>query len=117
MDPVFIIQHEDANPPGSIARYLTLAGLPFEVRHVGRGDPLPSSPSEFSALIVLGGDMNTHQNDQFPFLQIERDLMLTCLRTEAPLLGICLGAQQLAVAAARSRRSGGSRSTSSRRTR
>jgi GMP synthase (glutamine-hydrolysing) len=99
MDPIVIIQHEDANPPGSIARYLALAGLPFEVRHVGRGDALPSSPADFSALIVLGGDMNTHENDKFPFLQTERDLVLACLRAEAPLLGICLGAQQLATAA------------------
>ena len=99
MDPIVIIQHEDANPPGSIARYLSLAGLTHETRHVGRGDPLPSSPAGFAALIVLGGDMNTHETDKFPFLRLERDLMLACLRAEAPLLGICLGAQQLAAAA------------------
>src|SRR5271157_5334981 len=99
MDPIVIIQHEDFNPPGSIAGYLGMAGLPHETRHVGRGDPLPSSPAGCSALIVLGGDMNTHETDKFPFLQHERDLMLACLRAEVPLLGICLGAQQLAAAA------------------
>ena len=98
MEPIIIIQHEPNDPPASLGRYLAQTGLPFRLCDLGRGDPLPASPSDFSALIVLGGDMNTHENQKYPFLEPERELMAECVRAEAPLLGICLGAQQLAVA-------------------
>ena len=99
MDPIVIIQHDDDDPPATIGRYLGMAGLAFEVRRVFLGDPLPAGPSEFSALIVLGGSMHTHQIEEHPFLEDELALLQACLRAEAPVLGICLGAQLLAAAA------------------
>ena len=40
--------------------------------------------------------MNTDQGDVYPFLRQERLLLAAALERELPLLGICLGAQQLA---------------------
>ncbi len=40
--------------------------------------------------------MNTDQSDAYPFLRQERLLLAAALERELPLLGICLGAQQLA---------------------
>ena len=40
--------------------------------------------------------MNTDQGDVYPFLHQERLLLAAALERELPLLGICLGAQQLA---------------------
>jgi GMP synthase-like glutamine amidotransferase len=99
MRPIVIIQHEDGDPPATVGRYLTDAGFHFEVCDLMHQGKVPASPDEFSALIVLGGDMNVHDDDEYQFLAIERELMRTCLRAEAPLLAICLGAQQLAAAA------------------
>jgi GMP synthase (glutamine-hydrolysing) len=99
MDPIVIIQHDDDDPPATIGRYLGLAGLPFVVRRVYRGEPVPAGLAGFSALIVLGGSMHTHQTEQHPFLAEELALVRECLRGEAPVLGICLGAQLLAAAA------------------
>ena len=98
MEPIIIIQHAEDDPPATIAAFLTVEGLPFEVRRVDRGASLPSL-REFSALIVLGGAMHTHQTAEYPFLEAELDLLRGCLGAEAAVLGICLGAQLLAAAA------------------
>ena len=99
MDPILIIQHDDDDPPATVGRYLGLAGLPFVVRKVYRGEAVPAGLVGFSALIVLGGAMHIHQTEQNPFLAEELVLVRACLRAEAPVLGICLGAQLLAAAA------------------
>jgi GMP synthase (glutamine-hydrolysing) len=96
MDPLVIIQHEPDGGPGLLARSLELAGVPFRLCRADKGEPLPASPVGFSATVLLGGSMNTHDAKEFPFLDAERELIAACLRADAPLLAICLGAQLLA---------------------
>lgn len=59
------------------------------------GMPIPSS-SGWDFLIVMGGPMSV--NDPLPFLAAERQLIRAHVDAGKPMLGICLGAQQLAKA-------------------
>jgi GMP synthase (glutamine-hydrolysing) len=96
--PVLIIQHQAIGQPGTILEMLIADGVDVDLRQLhGRAQlPAPADIGQYRALIVLGGSMNTDQDDVYPFLRQERLLLAAALEREVPLLGICLGAQQLA---------------------
>ncbi|GGC52638.1 type 1 glutamine amidotransferase [Hoyosella rhizosphaerae] len=62
------------------------------------GDAVPSVGDVGDGLIVLGGYQSALSDDDFPWLPRVRALMVSCVDAEVPLLGVCLGAQLLAVA-------------------
>jgi GMP synthase-like glutamine amidotransferase len=57
------------------------------------GPPRPGGP--FDAWIVLGGHQNVGEEDEYPWLHEEYDLLRDLVATDTPLLAICLGAQTL----------------------
>jgi GMP synthase (glutamine-hydrolysing) len=59
---------------------------------VSQGRP----PDGFDAVLVFGGDMNVGEEVAHPWLRDEYDLLRRCVASNAPLLGVCLGAQTLA---------------------
>jgi len=97
--PLVILQHEPDDPPGSIAVALRNLGVPFEVRHLDKGDALPEWPHETSGIIALGGSMHVTQTREHPFLAGEIKLMRRIVHEGGPVWGVCLGAQLLALAA------------------
>lgn len=100
MRPILVLQHEPASSAALVGEYLTEAGFELDVRHLGEGDatPAPDDLYDRGALIVLGGDMNVDEEHDHPFLVPERLLLAEAVRRGLPTLGICLGAQQLALA-------------------
>jgi GMP synthase-like glutamine amidotransferase len=94
---VLILQHTALSRPATILEALAGLGLSVEVRLLHDGAPLPTAEqlNESTALISLGGAMNT-DDSAFPFLIAERALLAEAVRRDLPVLGICLGAQQLA---------------------
>ena len=97
--PLAILQHELFDGPGSIAAALNDLGVPFEIRRLDEGDPLPDWPHEVSGLISMGGAMHVTQTREFPFLADEIKLLRRVVHAGGPVWGICLGAQLLTVAA------------------
>lgn len=62
--------------------------------------PEPLRPLEdYAGLVVLGGDQNVCEQERFPYLTRELELLERWLGSGRPLLGVCLGAQLLARAA------------------
>ncbi len=49
-------------------------------------------------LVVLGGPIGAYQDDLYPFLATERTLVAERLQSDQAVLGICLGAQIMALA-------------------
>jgi GMP synthase (glutamine-hydrolysing) len=95
---VLIIQHQAIGQPGTILETLTADEVAFDLRQLHGRAQLPAADDigGYRAIILLGGSMNTDQDDVYPFLRQERLLLAAALEREIPLLGICLGAQQLA---------------------
>jgi GMP synthase-like glutamine amidotransferase len=96
MKPIVILQQGEDSPPDTIGRVLDEGGYDWQVRRLWVDEPLPQSPGDVAALIVLGGAMHAHQEDEYPFLKGERALMRQALNADLPLLGICLGGELLA---------------------
>jgi GMP synthase-like glutamine amidotransferase len=54
-------------------------------------------PEDIPGVVVLGGEMNADDVANFPFLEQVRGFTEAVTRRGAPVLGICLGAQILAI--------------------
>lgn len=92
--PVLIILHQEHSTPGRVGLRLSARGYPLDVRRPRFGDPLPDTLADHAGVVVFGGPMSI--NDPDDYLRKETDWLAVPLREEAPLLGLCLGAQMLA---------------------
>lgn len=90
---VLVVEQSDSAPLGRLA---TLDGLDVVRPH--HGDAVPTSADGLDGLIVLGGHMAAWEDDDAPWLPATRRLLVEAVRRETPTLGVCLGAQLLAMA-------------------
>jgi GMP synthase-like glutamine amidotransferase len=94
-----IVQHLEPEAPYAIGDALTDAGVVTDVRRVYEGEPLPSDLADFTGLVIMGGPMSALSDDGFPSRRAEIALLDDALSRGLPTLGVCLGAQLLALAA------------------
>jgi GMP synthase-like glutamine amidotransferase len=101
MSSALILQHVPWETPGRITPVFRDFGIPIQVRHLYRGDEVPTDLDELRVLVVLGGPMSVSDagQDRYPFLAKEIELLRRMVAADRPVLGICLGAQLLAHAA------------------
>ena len=101
MSAAVILQHASYAGPGRIVPVFRDFGIPIDVRHVYRGDEIPTDLDDIRVLISLGGPMSIKDVDsaQLPFLSQEVELLKRLIAADRPVLGIALGAQLLAHAA------------------
>lgn len=62
------------------------------------GDHVPSLAECGDGLVVLGGHANAYDDESAPWLPATRALLAEAVKAQVPTLGLCLGAQLLAVA-------------------
>ena len=94
-----VIQHVEPEGPYALGDALMAAGVSLDIRKIHRGDPVPVDAEGLCGLVVMGGPMSADPRIGFPTLDAEIALIADALAREVPILGICLGAQLLAVAA------------------
>jgi GMP synthase-like glutamine amidotransferase len=96
--PWVVLQHAAFEGPGAIALALKDTGTEITLVRIDRGEavPAPDSVAGLGGLIALGGPMSVH--DSLGWLEEERFLLRAAVETGLPVLGVCLGAQQLAAA-------------------
>lgn len=101
MSRAIILQHVAFETPGRITTVFRDFGIPVEVRHLYKGDEVPSDLDELRVLVVLGGPIGVKDvgNQKYPFLVQEVELLKRMIAADRAVLGICLGAQLLAHAA------------------
>ena len=94
MSAVLVVEHEERCPLGR----LPLPGLDVDLRRPWRGEPLPADLSDHAGLVVLGGHVAAWEDDAAPWLPATRALLAGAVAGGVPALGVCLGAQLLALA-------------------
>ncbi|EAU75260.1 type 1 glutamine amidotransferase [Synechococcus sp. RS9916] len=93
------MDHEDAALVGELARQ---RGMSLQTLRPDRGDTLPDPRACANSIaLVLGGPMSVNDREQpcMDWLRQELDWLRAWHQQRRPVLGICLGAQLLAVAA------------------
>jgi GMP synthase (glutamine-hydrolysing) len=93
--PVLIVLHQETSTPGRVGNVLRALGHRLDVRRPRFGDPLPESLDDHAGAVIFGGPMSA--NDPDDFVRREIDWIAVPLLEQRPFLGICLGAQMLAM--------------------
>ncbi len=94
---LLVFQHVPYEPLGTLDPLLKAAG--FRLRYVNFGRDKTARPDidAYDGLIVLGGPMHANDWAQHPNLSAEVELLGRFVESGRPCLGICLGAQLLAI--------------------
>jgi len=98
MKPVLIIQQVWHDTPDYFEDFLIAHHIPYEIRHMYRGELPPESISGYSGYCMLGGPMSVNDEEHFPFLRQEKALVREALAQDIPMIGHCLGAQLISTA-------------------
>jgi GMP synthase (glutamine-hydrolysing) len=87
------------DPPARLGEWLRAAGLELDIRSLREGDELPADLTGHDGLLVMGGPQSSLDDDETsPELVGVRHLLAQAVAADIPVLGVCLGAQMLAIA-------------------
>ena len=89
------LQHVPFETPGNIEAWAKQKGYSFSFTHFFNDDQLPEQ-NDFDALIIMGGPMSVHDENDFGWLKKEKQFIAAAIRQQKKILGICLGAQLIA---------------------
>ncbi|MEM9372967.1 MAG: type 1 glutamine amidotransferase [Planctomycetota bacterium] len=95
MARIVVLQHNEVQHAGRLGRVLTDHGFRLDIRRPDLDpDAVPSDLDDLHGLLVLGGHQDI--DESHPFLSREQTLIRMAHDAELPVVGICLGAQQIA---------------------
>lgn len=93
---ILALQHAACEHPGVFRQFLAEDGHTYDAVELDEGEALPSIDG-YDALWVLGGPMDTWQEDAHPWLKDEKAFIRDAVEARGlPYLGLCLGHQLLA---------------------
>jgi GMP synthase-like glutamine amidotransferase len=96
MKPVLVIEQEERLAgQGVLGERLRASGLPYRTVRAWVHDVADVDVADVSAIVPLGGNVSAWQEEEYPFLRHERELLEQAVEADVPVLGICLGAQLL----------------------
>jgi GMP synthase (glutamine-hydrolysing) len=93
--PILIVLHQEHSTPGRVGHRLTSRGHPLDIRRPRFGDALPDTLAGHAGAVIFGGPMSVNDGDEY--LKRETEWIGVPLGEGAPFLGLCLGAQMLAL--------------------
>ncbi|MBF1166033.1 MAG: type 1 glutamine amidotransferase [Dechloromonas agitata] len=95
---ILVFQHHPAEHPGVLRDFWKEAGHEWTAVELDEGETIPSFDG-YDLLVVMGGPMDTWQEDLHPWLVREKAAIREWVKDLGrPYLGICLGHQLLAAA-------------------
>ncbi|MGY1773096.1 type 1 glutamine amidotransferase [Blastococcus sp. SYSU D00813] len=96
---LLVVVPSPTDPPARLGEWLREAGLELDERSVREGDGLPADLTGHDGLLVMGGPQSSLDDDETsPELVGVRHLLAQAVAADLPVLGVCLGAQMLAMA-------------------
>lgn len=93
---ILTVAHQEISTPGLLGRNLAARGYELDRFCPCLGDQLPTDLSPYQAVIIFGGPQSA-TDDANPGIKAELNwIESVVLPQKMPMLGICLGAQELA---------------------
>ncbi len=94
--PILAVLHQANSTPGKVGDWFSARGHRVEGCCPILGDALPTRLDGYAGLVVFGGPQSAN-DDHLPGIRAELDwIEHSAIPSALPLLGICLGAQQIA---------------------
>ena len=95
---ILILEHDDLDSSQRLGQTLADHGHKLDVRLLHKGDPLPPDLDNIDGLISMGGPQDTDQAADHAWMAGEIELIKLAHERGIAVLGVCLGAQLIAVA-------------------
>lgn len=92
---IHYLQHVSFEGLSSIEPVLTEKGHELSATHLYDNQPLPSL-DDIDWLIIMGGPMGIYDEEEYSWLQAEKQFIKQAIDAGKKVLGICLGAQMIA---------------------
>jgi len=96
MNPILICQFYPSEGAGYFSTFLDQQQIPWQLLRIDQNEPLPTTPNNHSALVMMGGPMSV--NDEIAWINPLLDLIRQAQADHIPILGHCLGGQLIAKA-------------------
>ncbi len=90
------LQHVPFEGLGRIEEWGLENGHELSCTRLYKEEPLPRQ-DEFQVLVIMGGPMGVHDDEEHPWLSREKAFIQASIQEKKPVIGICLGAQLLAL--------------------
>jgi GMP synthase-like glutamine amidotransferase len=88
-----IFTHGREETPGFIQDLLDQAGIVYQIYPIYETGEIPGG--DLDRLVILGGKMSVNDEEEFPWLTQEKEMIRRMVQKGRPVLGICLGAQMI----------------------
>jgi len=90
-----VLQHINIEHPGIFLDFMKKDKIHIDTIELDEGEKIPKLES-YDAMIVMGGPMDTWQEEAHPWLKVEKEEIHKFVSVmKKPFLGLCLGAQLL----------------------
>ena len=90
-----VLQHINIEHPGIFLDFMKKDKIHIDTIELDEGEKIPKLES-YDAMIVMGGPMDTWQEEAYPWLKTEKEEIHKFVSVmKKPFLGLCLGAQLL----------------------
>ena len=89
---IHYFQHVEFEGLGSIEEWVSSSGHSLSSTRFFKDSTLPDI-ADIDWLIIMGGPMNIHEEDQYPWLKDEKQFIRQAIDSGKIVMGICLGSQ------------------------
>lgn len=93
---VLQIRHMPGERQDRVSAELRSRGFELDTRWIAEGHELPDAIEDYDAAVIYGGAQMVEQVGELDYLRREIDWIGQWMKSDKPLLGICLGAQMIA---------------------
>jgi len=95
MPRIHFLQHVHFESPGYIEQWAKEKHYTVSFTRFYESFELPD-PEEFDWLVVMGGPMSVHDDEQYGWLKAEKSFIRAAIEANKTVIGICLGCQLVA---------------------